>query len=179
MAVGRLRRVFAWIVRALFAAMPTRVAPAFTTTIDNEADQPSAEAGSPVERWQPPDSAEPRLLHDVLDHGVALEEMARKPIESRAVLPIDLAKGALVSIGQKAVNESALFVCGCHSTHPYVSEPSIEKGCMRRGRRSPGRQRATESCSLRDLAFPRAFRVSLSPLLQSMQPSPLRRTIIQ
>src|SRR5579864_625986 len=110
MAVGLLYRVFAWVVRALFGAMPTGGAPAFTTTIDDDADQPSAEAGSPVERRQPPDGAEPRLLHDVLDHGVALEEMARKPIESGAVLPIDLAKGALVSIGQKAVDESAVFV---------------------------------------------------------------------
>jgi hypothetical protein len=118
MAVGLLYRVFAWVVRALSGAMPTGGAPAFTTTIDDDADQPSAEAGSPVERRQPPDGAEPRLLHDVLDHGVALEEMARKPIESGAVLPIDLAKGALVSIGQKAVNESAVFVYGCHGAHP-------------------------------------------------------------
>src|SRR5216684_1179976 len=118
MAVGLLYRVFAWVVRALFGAMPTGGAPAFTTTIDDDADQPSAEAGSPVERRQPPHGAEPRLLHDVLDDGVALEEMARKPIESGAVLPIDLAKGALVSIGQKAVNESTVFVYGCHSAHP-------------------------------------------------------------
>jgi hypothetical protein len=54
-------------------------------------------------------------------------------------------KGALVPIGQKAVNERAVFVSGCHSAHPFISEPSVEKGCMRRGRRSPGRQRATES----------------------------------
>ncbi len=132
MAVGRLFRVFAWVVPALFGAMPTRVVPAFTTAIDDEADQPSAEAGSPVEGWQPPEGAEPRLLHDVLDHGVAPGEIARKPIESRAVLPIDLAKGALVSIGQKAVDERALFVCVCHSAHPYMSEPSVAKGCMRR-----------------------------------------------
>ncbi|HXO41152.1 MAG TPA: hypothetical protein VN999_06890 [Thermoanaerobaculia bacterium] len=118
MAVGLLYGVFAGVVRALFAAMPTGGAPAFTTTIDDDADQPSAEAGSPVERRHPPDGAEPGLLHDVLDHGVALEEMARKPIERGAVLPIDLAKGALVSIRQKAVNESAVFVYGCHSAHP-------------------------------------------------------------
>src|SRR5579863_301143 len=141
--------------------MPTRVAPTFTATIDDEADQPSAEAGSTVERWQPPDGAEPRLLHDVLDRDVALEEIARKPIESRAVLPIDLAKGALVSIGQKAVDERALFVCDCHSVPPHMSEPSVEKGCMRRERRRPGRQAGD------------------GIITPSMQPSPLRRPLIR